>query len=365
MRWRIGMILAAALATAACPIARSERIKDIVDLKGATSNPLTGMGVVTGLQGTGDGSTLTKRLLANYLRRQGAIVTPAEVDTQNAATVIINAELGPFAMADSKLDVTVSTIAGATSLLGGELQITGLKGADGEDYAVAQGSIVIGGFAASGKAGSVTKNHTTTGRIPGGATVIREELAKLVENNEITLLLRNADFTTAQNIADAVNEIHPNSSTAISPAAIRIRMPATVRKANLAKFISQIGELQVKVDQPAVVVINERTGTIIVGEKVGISTVGISHGNLFIIKEETEAVSQPLPFSQTGTTEKTQLTSIRVSEEKHQLSVVPKQISVSELARALNAMGLTPRDLISIFTALRKSGALQAELKIM
>ncbi len=363
-RWMI-ILAIAVLAGGAVGAARAERLKDIVDIKGVRGNPLTGYGLVTGLQGTGDGSELSKRALANMLRREGLIIRPDDLNAQNVAFVIVNAELGPFSVRGSELDVTVSTLGSATSLQGGELQMTGLKGADGQVYAVAQGPIAIGGFATAGNASTVSKNHTTAGRIPGGAVVEREELADFVQNGEIVLLLRNADFATAENIAVAVNKLYPGSAIAVNPATIRVRVPREVGNPQIARFIGSIGALQVKVDQPAVVVINERTGTIIVGENVGISTVAISHGNLYIITEEKDFISQPNPFSRTGDTRRIERTTIRTSEERVPLSVVPRQVSVSELARALNAMGLTPRDLISIFSALRKQGALQAELRIM
>jgi len=349
----------------AAPAAEGERIKDIVGIKGIRGNPLTGVGLVVGLNGTGDGSEIAKRELANMLRKSNLILKPGDLSSTNIASVVVTAELGPFSRVGSQMDVTVSALGSATSLQGGTLLMTELKGADGQVYAVAQGALAIGGFATTGKASTVSKNHTTVGRIPGGAIVEREELATFVERGQISLQLRNPDFATAQNIADAINAFCAESSVAIDAGTVKVRLPSAMQRHEVAKFVQRIGALGVKVDQPAVVVINERTGTIVVGENVGISTVAISHGNLSIITEERDFVSQPTPFSQTGTTQKIQRTSIRAIEERMPLSVVPKQVSVSELARALNAMGMTPRDLISIFQALRQAGALQAELKII
>ncbi len=360
-RWMVILAIPVLIA----PTARAERIKDIVNIKGVRGNPLKGYGLVYGLNGTGDGATVDKRALANMLRREGLIVDPDDLTPTNVASVVVTAELGAFARRGSTLDVTVSTLGSAASLLGGYLVLTELKGADGEVYAVAQGAVAIGGFAAVGKASTVAKNHSTSGRIPNGATVEREELATFVESGQITLLLRNPDFATATNIAREINSLHPNSSTTDDAGTVTVTVPEKIGRSHLANFIASIGVLQTKVDQPAVVVINEKTGTIIVGENVGISTVAISHGNLYIITEEKEFVSQPLPFSRTGETEKIQRTGIKATEERRPLSVVPRQVSVSELARALNAMGLTPRDLISIFSALRAQGALQAELRII
>ncbi len=360
---RCMMVLVVALGIA-LPL-QAERLKDIVEIKGIRDNPLQGLGLVIGLNGTGDGSEVSKRELANMLRRKGLIVEPDDLSTKNIAAVMVTARLGPFARSGSTLDVTVSSFGSTTSLQGGTLLMTELEGADGEVYAVAQGSVAIGGFSVTGAEATVSKNHTAVGRIPGGATVEREELAEFVHDGEIVLQLRNPDFATVEGIAQAINGLYPQISTAVDAGTVRIRVPVEIDRTRMAKFIQTLGELQVKVDQPAVVVINERTGTIIVGENVGISTVAISHGNLYIITEEKEFVSQPAPFAKRGQTETVQRTSISATEERRPLSVVPRQVSVSELARALNAMGLTPRDLISIFQALKQAGALQAELRIM
>jgi len=345
--------------------ARGERIKDIVDIQGVRSNPVWGYGIVVGLNGTGDNSETSKRALANILRRSGLKLTPDDISSKNIASVLVTAELGPFARLGSTIDVTVSAIGDAESLQGGTLLITPLVGADGQVYAVAQGPVLVGGFTASGESASVTKNHPTVGRIPAGATVENEELAQFVENGKITLHLRNPDFKTADSIAAAINAIYPDAAIAVDAGTVRVVIPEGISRANLAGFIDRIGQLQVEVDSAALVVINERTGTIIVGQNVGISTVAISHGNLSVVTEEKDFVSQPLPFSQTGTTEKTHRTKITAVEGRGPLHVVPRQVSVSELARALNAMGLTPRDLIAIFEALRDAGALQARLKVM
>jgi flagellar P-ring protein precursor FlgI len=359
-------ILAAAMVlTAMGAPAGAERVKDIVDVKGIRSNPLWGYGLVIGLNGTGDGSTLSKRALANVLRRAGLTLTADEVDSKNVASVIVTAELPPFARKGTSVDVTVSCIGPASSLQGGTLLLTALTGADGQAYAVSQGAVTVGGFSAEGEKSSVQKNHTTVGRVPNGATVEKEEIATFVENGEITLQLRNPDFATAEKMAKAINADQPDSAHAADSGAVRVVVPKDLKKTEITAFLDKITQLDVPVDFPALVVINERTGTIVVGKNVGISTVAISHGNLSIITEEKEFVSQPPPLSTTGTTERVGRTEIRAIEEKGVLRVVPKQVSVSELARALNAMGLTPRDLIAIFEALKKAGALQAELKIM
>jgi flagellar P-ring protein precursor FlgI len=362
---RTGLILVAGVVLCAGGALRAERIKDIVEIKGVRSNPLLGYGLVIGLNGTGDNSAASRQALTNILRRYKLTLNPDDLTTKNIASVIVTADLPPFARKGATLDVTVSTVGNATSLQGGTLLMTPLMGADEKVYAVSQGAVTVGGFSAQGEKSSVSKNHTTVGRIPGGATIEKDELASFVENGEITLQLRNPDFTTAERIAKAINATYPESTHATDAGAVRVVVPKSLKKTELTSFVDQVGALEVEVDAPALVVINERTGTIIVGSNVGISTVAISHGNLSIITEEKDFVSQPQPLSSTGTTEKTTRTEIKAVEERGALHVVPRQVSVSELARALNAMGLTPRDLVAIFEALKKAGALQAELKIM
>jgi flagellar P-ring protein FlgI len=357
--------LAGAIGLFALP-AQAERIKDITDIKGVRSNPLQGYGLIVGLNGTGDGSPVSQRMLTNLLRQSGLVFDQALVSSKNIAFVTVTAELGPFSRSGTTLDVEVAAAGGAISLQGGSLLMTPLRGADGQVYAVAQGPVVLGGFGAAGAKSSVTQNHTTAGRIPNGASVEREELATVVdENNTVTFHLRNPDFSTAEALRTAINVVYPASAETVDPASIRVRVPRDMARRDVTAMVDRIGGLEVKVDTPAIVIINERTGTIVVGQNVGISMVGISHGNLSIITRERESVSQPQPFSGRGTSEKTQETEITAVQEGGALHVVPRQVSVSELARALNAMGLTPRDLIAIFTALKQSGALQAQLKVM
>jgi len=356
--------LLAAVLLLALPV-RGERIKDITEIEGVRGNPLVGYGLVVGLNGTGDGSEASKRALANIYRRNGLVLTPQDITSKNVASVMVTAQLPPFARVGSKIDVTVSASGSAGSLQGGTLLMTPLTGADMQVYAVAQGAITLGGFSASGQSASVSKNHPTVGRIPSGAIVEKQELASFVRKGRISLQLRCPDFTTAERIAQAVSKAYPGSATAVDAGSVDVVIPKTLRQGDLAGFIDRIGTLTVEVDQPAVVIINERTGTIVVGENVAISTVAISHGSLSIITKEKDYASQPQPFSETGTTEKTHRTEIKAVEQGGTLHVVPRQVTVAELARALNAMGLTPRDLMAIFQALRKAGALQAELKII
>jgi flagellar P-ring protein precursor FlgI len=347
----------------------AERIKDIVDIGGVRSNPISGVGLIMGLTKTGDSAPPSRQMLTNILKQSGLVFKPEEMGQGSVAIVMVTAELGPFDRLGSKIDVTVSTIGDAASLQGGTLYLTPLAGLDGQIYAVAAGPISLGGFGATGQAASVSVNHLTVGRIPAGATVEKEEIATFVEliagQRYITLSLRNNDFSTAQKICDIINLLHPSSTVAEDAGTLRVQVPEDVNAAGIAQLISNITSLEVKVDMPAVVVINERTGTIVVGEKVGISTVAISQGSLVVKVKETENVSQPEPFSYRGNTEVTQDTAIDTVEEPGHLIPVPNVITVADLAKALNAIGATPRDLIAIFNALKKAGALQARLEIM
>ena len=247
---------------------------------------------------------------------------------------------------------------------------TPLKGLDDQVYAVAQGGISLGGWAATGNEATISKNHQTVGRVPGGAVVEMEEVATFIEQiadqRFVTFNLRNSDFTTAQRISRVINEAHPDVAAVLDAGTIRVKVPAQVNEAGIAGFIDDISRLEVAVDVPAIVVINERTGTIVVGEKVGISAVAISQGSLVVKIKETEIVSQPTaPFSDAGTTEKVPDTIIGVEEKGGYLIPVSRSVTVADLAKTLNSIGATPRDLIAIFNALKKAGALQARLEIM
>jgi flagellar P-ring protein precursor FlgI len=309
-------------------------------------------------------------MLTNILRDSGIVLSPKDMTGGNIALVMVTAELGPFAREGSRIDVDVSALGDAKSLQGGMLLSTPLKGLDDQIYAVAQGGISLGGWSAGGSEATISKNHQTVGRIPGGAIVEQAEVAAFVEQiadqRFITLNLRNGDFTTAQRIGKTINESHPDSAVVVDPGTIRVRVPADIDNKTIAAFIDDITQPEVAVDVPAVVVINERTGTIVVGENVGISAVAISQGSLVVKIKETEIVSQPTAsFSDAGTTEKVPDTIIGVEEKNGFLIPVSKSVTVADLARTLNSIGVTPRDLISIFNALKKAGALQARLEIM
>jgi len=372
---RLGIIPAVILLICAAESGYCERIKDIVDIKGVRSNPLSGIGLVIGLADTGDSTLPSQQMLTNILRSSGMVFSPSDMKGGNIAIVMVTAQLGPFSREGSRIDVDVSSIGDAESLQGGMLLPTPLRGLDGQGlhgqvYAVAQGGVSIGGWAASGDKASVTKNHQTVGRIPGGAIVEKAEIASFVEyiGDEafITLNLRNGDFSTAENISEAIKNIHPKSAVVIDAGTIRVSIPSGLGTAGIAGFIDEITSPEVRVDTPAVVVINERTGTIVVGENVGISAVAISQGSLVVRIKETDIVSQPTaPFSDAGETKVVQDTILGVEEKQGYLIPVPQMVTVSELARTLNTIGATPTDLIAIFNALKKAGALQAKLEIM
>ena len=309
-------------------------------------------------------------MLTNILRDSGLVLNPTDLTGGNIAVVIVTAALGPFAREGSRIDVDASAIGDAKSLQGGKLLPTPLKGLDGQVYAVAEGGISIGGWTAAGDKASITKNHQTVGRIPDGATVEKEEIATFVENiagsRIITLNLRNVDFSTATQVSQAINRDYPESAIVVDAGTIQVKVPGEIRQQDIAGFIDDITKPEVQVDVPAVVVINERTGTIVVGENVGISAVAISQGSLVVKIKESEIVSQPTaPFSDSGRTEIVQDTKIGVEEQQAYLIPVPRSVTVSELAKSINAIGATPTDLIAIFNALKEAGALQARLIIM
>ena len=367
----ITLMTCAIMACAFTPgVGQCERIKDIVDIQGLRGNPLTGVGMVIGLAGTGDTTLLSRQMLTNILRDSGLVLNPTDLTGGNIAVVMVTASLGPFAREGSRIDVDASAIGDAKSLQGGKLLPTPLKGLDGQVYAVAEGGISIGGWTAAGDKASITKNHQTVGRIPDGATVEKEEIATFVENiagsRIITLNLRNVDFSTATQVSQAINRNYPESAIVVDAGTIQVKVPGEIRQQDIAGFIDDITKPNVQVDVPAVVVINERTGTIVVGENVGISAVAISQGSLVVKIKESEIVSQPTaPFSDSGTTEIVRDTKIGVEEQEAYLIPVSRSVTVSELAKSINAIGATPTDLIAIFNALKEAGALQARLIIM
>ena len=333
-------------------------------------NYLLGIGLVVGLDGSGGKMLTTQQVAVDMLQKFGIgskIVADNKGDSiyksGNVSLVTVTTEIGPFTRCGSRLDVTVSIYDDASSLQGGTLLSTPLRGADGVDYALAQGPISVGGFSFSGKAASSQKNHPNVGRIAGGAIVEHEARGDIVRNGQMTLLLREADYTTARAITKVINDEFPASAVTLDAGTVQVFVPRN-RLANLVGFASELLLLEVTPDAPARVVINERTGTIVAGEQVKIATVNIAHGNLAIVTNEEPQVSQPAPFSK-GQTTVVPRTNLGVTEQGGGLKVVTRSVTAAELARALNALGVTPRDLIAIFQALKQAGALHAELIVM
>jgi len=351
------------------------RIKDIVSIYGVRSNTLEGVGLVVGLNGTGDSSEQAGQLLASWLRRNGDVTFDVD-DWKSAsiAVVTVTAELGPWHRVGSRIDISVSTIGDATSLQGGQLLATELKGHDGEIYAVARAaSISTSSWTVTGNTGSsASKNHPTGGFISDGAHVEREELSDFVEiiggSRYITLLLRNSDFTTAGRIGDEIEKLYGHSTVVKDASTIMVRVPEDIQPGREVDFLVEITAPEVEVDMAARVVINERTGTIIVGGNVAISETAVAQGSLVVKVNEQQGVSQPgMTFGDNSlaTTETFDITSLDIEEEPGFLIPVYPVVTVTELARALNAIGATPKDLIAIFNALKVAGALQAEIEMM
>lgn len=399
-------------------LAVSARVKELADVQGARANQLVGYGLVVGLAGTGDDqqARFSVQSVASMLKQLGVRIDPSQLILRNVAAVVVTAELPAFIAPGQRLDVTVSSIGTAKSLQGGTLLMAPLKGADGKVYAVAQGSVSVGGFSAGGRSGSsVQKNFTTVGRVPGGALVEREVPFEL-NRSELRISLKAPDFTTAVRVADAIrgklDELAPaegaaESDASSSPSAagqgaeaedgagadaeesgtpsvasaaesnaappprvepldagtVLVRVPPSFT-ADVPRLIAELEALEVESDRETRVVINERTGTVVLGERVKIAPVAIAHGGLTVAVSESFAVSQPGPFARRGQTAVVPETSISATEQGGQLRQLEEGASLSDVVQALNALGVSPRDLVAILQALRSSGALQAELVI-
>ncbi len=343
------------------------RIKDIAHFMGVRTNPLYGYGLVVGLNGTGDNTKteFTTNTLANMLDRLGIHVDPDSLKVKNVAAVMVTAKLPPFARIGNRIDVQVSSIGDAKSLEGGTLLLTPLQGPDGQIYAVAQGPIATGGFSASGASGSsVQKNHPTVGYIPGGAIVEKELPLSLDHLRSLDLVLRNPDFSTATQVAQKINlTLGGPFARAVSGSTIRLNVPPSFQS-DIVGLISRVETVEVSPDVPAKVVINERTGTIVMGENVRIAPVAVAHGNLTVQITEEPSVSQPLPFSQ-GKTTVTPQSTVQVQESKGSLNLLKGGTTIGEVINGLNAIGATPRDIITILQTIKAAGALHAELELI
>jgi flagellar P-ring protein precursor FlgI len=353
------LILASAMADAA-------RIKDIADIKGVRNNQLVGYGLVVGLDGTGDGkkAMFTLQSMVSMLEKMGISVSMEDVATSNVAAVMVTTELPPFAKSGSRVDALVSSIGDAKNLQGGTLLLTPLKAANGQVFAVAQGPVNTGGFSAGGAGGSVQKNFPTAGRVISGVLIERELELDFNNRSTLTLSLHQPDFTTVARVRDQINAMfYGHIAEAPDSGSIEVKVPPKYL-GNVVELVDMIETLEVEPDSSARVVINERTGTVVMGENVRISTLAIAHGNLSIVIKESVQVSQPKPFSE-GQTVVTPNTDIAVKEEGNQLVLLEEGVSIGEVVHSLNALGVSPRDLIAIFQAIKAAGALQAELQVI
>ncbi len=344
----------------------ASRVKDLALVEGGRDNQLVGYGLVVGLAGEGDSNAATTlRSVANTLQRYGLTVNPTDIKAKNVAAVMITAEIGAFLKPGSKIDVNVASMGDAKTLQGGVLLQTPLIGADGRVYAVAQGPVAIGGFlGGSGGAGGATvqKNHPTVGNISSGAIVEREIPATFVRDNTVRLLLHNPDYTTCSRMADAINTQWPGMASPVDAATVSVTLPANYRGRDVA-FIADLGQIESTTDTLARIVINERTGTIVATSTVRVSQVAIAHGSLTITVTNQQGVSQPNAFSN-GQTAPVQSTQTAVNEGKGGFTVLSEPPTIERLAAALNALGVSTRDMMAIFQTLKRSGALQAELVI-
>jgi flagellar P-ring protein precursor FlgI len=360
-------ILLFLLVAAPCARADGSRLKDLASVEGGRDNQLIGYGIVVGLAGDGDkNSEATLRSIANALQRFGISVSSSTLKSSNAAAVMVTADIGPFLKPGARIDIAVAALGEAKSLQGGVLLQTPLLGADGSVYAVAQGPVAVGGFlGGTGGPGGATvqKNHPTVATVANGAIVEREIPAAIVRDGVVRLLLYQPDFVTAARIADAVNVRFPGTARAQDSATIAVALPADF-VGNEVSFIASLGMIETKPDTAARIVLNERTGTIVATSTVRLSQVAISHGSLTIKIASTLGVSQPEAFSKGGTTAVVPSTRTEVTEVKGGFQVVEELPSVEELAKALNALGVSSREMMAIFQSLKRAGALQAEVVI-
>ena len=343
------------------------RVKDIAEIEGVRGNQLIGYGIVIGLNRTGDRvqqNLYARQTLQNLLERMGITTTVDSLKPENMATVLVTSTLPPFARQGSKIDVTVSSLADAKSLQGGTLILTPLKGVDGQVYAMAQGSLSIGGISAGNQDNSVEVNHPTVGRVPNGAIVERTVATNLATNGALTLVLREDDFTTAARLSRAVNQkFGTGSARAVDGRNVDVTIPADWADDKVG-FIAELETLRLKTDAVAKVIINERTGTIVMGREVRVSSVAISQGGVTVRIGTEYDVSQPNPLAKTGETVTVPRTTVEVKERKPESVVLPDGATVDEVVRGLRAVGVSARDIISILQAIKAAGALSAELEM-
>ncbi len=356
------LLVLAALATSS----GAATVGDLTTFKGERDNIIKGFGLVVGLDGTGDSAGLVNQAMASLLARHRINVQPSEISARNCAVVWVQARLGPFLREGQKIDVTVASYNDAKSLFGGQLIEMHLQGADGRVYALAAGPVTVGGFVAGGQAAEIRQNHTLVGRIPGGGIVEQELEWKIISpHHEVSLLLREPSYINATRIANALNELFPKSAAALDAGRVRVRLPEEWRKEGKpVAFLAQVVAIAVDPAVPNRVVLNERTGTIIAGGEITLGPVSISHGNLIISIAEAPVVSQPNPLSRGGTTKIVPRTKVEAEETASPVVRIPKGTQVADMAAALNAVGISPRDMVVIFQMLKRAGALHAELVV-
>ncbi|MBK7947271.1 MAG: flagellar basal body P-ring protein FlgI [Deltaproteobacteria bacterium] len=366
----VGRFVCAALALALAlgPAAASEaaRLKDMASVKGVRSNQIIGYGLVVGLRGTGDKqqTQFTVQSLRSMLAKMGVSIDPRLIRISNVAAVMVTAKLPAFARTGSSVDVVVSSVGDAASLKGGTLLMTPLVGGDGQIYAVAQGPLAVGGFSAEGSGSSVSQNHPTVGTVVGGATVEREVAYSMVGQDEFEIALHQPDFTTAMRAAARINEeFREPVAIARDSGTLDLTLPAAYQK-DAVGFMARVEMLEIAPDRAARVILNERTGTVVMGDTVRIATVAVAHGNLTVVVDQMNDVSQPAPFSD-GETTPVQNSAISTTQDESQLTVIEETVTIGDLVRALNAMGTTPTDLVSIIQAIKAAGALSADVETM
>jgi flagellar P-ring protein precursor FlgI len=369
LRTRLLVVFTAGFVGAASSVvfADSARLKDIASLQGVSSTPLIGYGLVIGLNKTGDKqqTVFSTQTLVNMLQRFGVAVPSSGVIVANVAAVLVTAELPAYARVGARVDVTASSIGDARSLQGGTLLATPLRGPNGEIYALAQGPLSLGGFGGGSGGNSVQVNHLTVGRVPSGATVQTGSSAVITASDTLTLSLREPDFVSASHVAHAVNgDLGDGTARVVDPGSISIRVPAQYAGA-IPDLMARLELLQVDSDAVARVVINEKTGTVVVGANVRVGAAAVAHGNLSVKITTKLEVSQPNPLSKTGETVVVPQTDVNVSEGRAQLVALEEGTTLDAVVRALNGLGATPRDIIAIMQALKAAGALRAEIVIL
>ena len=342
------------------------RLKDVVSLQGVAATPAVGYGLVVGLNKTGDRrqTIFSTQTLASMLQRFGIAVSPSGIRIENVAAVIVTAEIGPYAQPGSRMDVLASSIGDARSLQGGTLLATPLRGPDGSVVALAQGPLSLGGFGAGGGGNSVAVNHLTVGRVPRGATIQANRVASLTDLDTVDLALNEPDFASASRVAQAINtELGADAAQAVDAGSVRVRVPVSYRS-SLAELLARLEPLPISMDAVARVVINERTGTVVMGGDVRIGSAAVAHGSLSVRISTTLDVSQPAPMSRGDTTVVPRV-NVDVDEGDAKLVELEPGTRLADVVRALNALGATPRDVIAIMQALKAAGALRAELLVI